>query len=134
MWDMVHELLESGCFDSALVYQNLLNPSAGLAMPVSFRHKDYRAVVLKAQELGVGVIALRCLAAGATGAQQAHPLTKQHPGLDAAELAADRVRAQVFDFLARQDQTLAQAAVRFVLDSQAVASALVGFSDAAQAQ
>jgi aryl-alcohol dehydrogenase-like predicted oxidoreductase len=131
--DVVHELLESGRFDSTLVYQNLLNPSAALTMPVSFRHKDYRAVVLKAQELGVGVIALRCLAAGVlTGAQQAHPLTKQHPGLDAAELAADRVRAQVFGFLARQDQTLAQAAVRFVLDSQAVASALIGFSDAAQ--
>lgn len=125
-----HELLDSGRFDSVLVYHNLLNPSAGMPMPVSYRHKDYAAIVPKAEALGAGVVALRCLAAGAlTSAEQPHALAKTHPPLDAVEYAADRVRARSFDWLVHDSQNLAQAALRFVLGTTGVTTALIGFSD-----
>jgi L-glyceraldehyde 3-phosphate reductase len=127
------ELVASRRFDTALVVLNLLNPSAGRQMPISFRHKDYAAVADIAATLGMGVVVMRALAGGTlTSATATHPLAREFTRLARAEIEADRVRAGVFDFLVRDGQTLAQAALRFVLGTQGVSTTLIGFSDTSQ--
>ena len=127
------ELLAAGEFDTAIVFYSLLNPSAAYRMPVSFRHKDYENVIGMAKDAGVGVTVIRPLGAGAlTSAEGLHPMAKAFSGLAIAELEADRVRARAYSFLAREGQSLAQAALRFVVRTPGVSTALVGFSDVEQ--
>lgn len=126
-------LLAAGEFDTAIVFYSLLNPSAGYPMPVSFRHKDYENVIGIARSAGVGVTVIRPLGAGAlTSAEKMHPMAKAFSGLAMAELEADRARARAYRFLVREGQTLAQAALRFVVGTPGVTTALVGFSDVEQ--
>lgn len=127
------ELLAAGEFDTAIVFYSLLNPSAGYRMPVSFRHKDYENIIGLAEAAGTGVSVIRPLGAGTlTSAGHMHPMAKAFSGLAMSELEADRARARAYSFLVREGQSMAQAALRFVLGTPGVTTALVGFSDVDQ--
>jgi len=130
----VNQLIDSGRFDTILVQYSILNPSAwtdtGQPGPRSFGEVGVRAA-----GRGMGVIVLRALEAGAlAAAEQAHPLSggAERPG---PEYQAKLQRAQALRFLTDSgQQTMAQAALRFVLSTLAVSTVLVGFSDVSQVE
>ena len=122
----IHQMIESGHFDSVQTYHNLLNPSAGRPVPDGFSAHDYGNMIGLAQERGVGILNIRVLAAGAVaGVQNTGPAAGLSPGSGGE---ADFLRAQkVNAALGNQEGTPAQTAIRFALMNPGVSGALVGF-------
>lgn len=137
----VRELLDSDVFDLIDVWYNLANPTAGLDEPIPGvpREEDYTGLIGYAASRGVGVAAIRPLAGGALtsrvveqGARARHRLSggyfSWHPELLEPEIR----RGRRFAFLDRPgEQTLAQAAYRYVLGNPGLTTAIGGFSDPA---
>ena len=128
----VEQIIDSRRFQTVEVVYNLLNPSAGVPVPAGFRGADYSGVIERAGALGMGVIAIRVLAAGAlTGNVVPHSLSGGWSVRAAHEVDGDRERAKALKFAVPKHQTPAQAALRFALMQPRVSTALVGFSDPA---
>jgi L-galactose dehydrogenase/L-glyceraldehyde 3-phosphate reductase len=123
----VNEAIDSGGFDSILVYFNLLNPTAGMEAPPGFQGADYGRIMTRAAARGMGVVVLRILAGGAlTGQTQRHPLAGARP---AADYQAEVAKASKLQFLVESgEETMAQAAIRFGLLRPEVSTVLVGVS------
>ncbi len=139
----VYPLLESGHFVLINAWYNLVNPTAGIALPSGIAlgpdYDDYGEIITRAAACGVGAAAIRPLAGGALTEQVAHGgPTARHPlagGMytrapDSFRPEADRGRA--FGFLHRADRSLPQAAYAFALMNPAVTTVVGGFSDLAQ--
>lgn len=131
-------LIESGRFDVAQLIYNLLNPSAGDALLPAVG-LDYANVLSDAQATGMGVVAIRILAAGAlSGSDEPHPLGAPHtaPMGTGPDLASDRERSRRLRPLVDEGhvRTLAEAALRFAISHPAISTALVGFSDLDQVE
>jgi aryl-alcohol dehydrogenase-like predicted oxidoreductase len=122
------EVLNSGAFDTVLVGYSLLNPTSGRSAPAGFRGRDFGNVMQVAADNATSAVVLRVLESGTlAGLAEPHPTSGQarSPSRDFADNVE---RAQSLRFLVREDQTLAQAAVRFALGDPRVGVVLVGFS------
>ena len=112
---------------------NLLNPSAGQAMPADFAFQDYRQLIPAANAQDIGVIAIRVLAGGAlSGELTRDPVgaTSVSPIASGADYAADVAQAQRFRHLIDEGYvaSLPEAAIRFALAQPGIGTALVGLS------
>jgi aryl-alcohol dehydrogenase-like predicted oxidoreductase len=129
----LHEAIDSNFFDSAQVCYNMLNPSAGAALPPNYPAQDYRQIFDHTQAAGVGVIGIRVLAGGAlTGAMERHPIAGPPPlpiG-SATSYAADVARAQRLLPLVKEGVagSLSEAATRFAISDPAMGTILVGMA------
>ncbi len=131
--DALHRVVDSGRFDTVQAYCNLLNPSAGHTVPAGFGAHDYRGLAGAAAERGMGVLAIRVMAAGAiAGAAPRAGRRALSPG-SAPDDDVVRARA-VAGALDGEPGTLPQRAIRFALDTPGVSGALVGFSTPAQVE
>lgn len=129
----LHELVESGEFHGFQAYYNLLNPSAGVPVPLEFGALNYGQIINHAAAKGMGAFVIRILAAGALtsdpgagGGSSSEPLS---PGSDyALDLErTDKVKAA----LGVGGKDLTQAAIRFGLMNSKISTVLVGFSNTA---
>lgn len=126
--EAIHALVRSGQFNTIQVYYNLLNPSAGEAVPSGFSAQDYQQLIPLAVSQGMGVLAIRTLAGGALASQMrggggGNTLS---PGSD---YGTDLERAEVVRQALREEPgTLPQMAMRFVLSNPNVSTVLVGFA------
>jgi aryl-alcohol dehydrogenase-like predicted oxidoreductase len=128
----LHELVDSGEFHGFQCYYNLLNPSAGHAVPPVFSALDYGQILDRAAGKGMGAFVIRVLAAGALtadpsagGGGSGQTLS---PGSD---YPMDLQRAEkVKGALGVAGKNLTQAAIRFALMNSKVSTVLVGFSNA----
>ena len=134
--DALHQVAASGRFDTIQCYVNALNPSGG--WPVrNPAEQDFGGLIGRAAEAGLGVIAIRVLAAGAlAAADERHP-NAGDPGaplVSGAAYAANLERARALRSLAAELglESPAELSFRLVLSHPGVSTALVGFSDAAQ--
>ena len=128
-------LAECGEFHTVQAYFNLLNPSAGHRAPDDFSAIDYRQLIDRATEAGLGVLGIRVLALGALTADPGLLgfLENTPPLLSVgSEFDKDARRAGALAWLTQKDMTIAQAAIRFALMKEGVSSVLVGFSNAEQ--
>jgi aryl-alcohol dehydrogenase-like predicted oxidoreductase len=128
----LHELVDSGEFHGFQCYYNLLNPSAGHAVPPGFSALDYGQILDRAAAKGMGAFVIRVLAAGALtsdpgagGGSSPEPLS---PGSD-YPLDLQRA-AQVKTALGADGKELTRAAIHFALMNPKVSTVLVGFSNA----
>jgi L-galactose dehydrogenase/L-glyceraldehyde 3-phosphate reductase len=130
----LHKVIESKRFDVVQAYFNLLNPSAGHRVPDEFRGYNFKQLINKASEGGIGVAAIRVMAAGAVGGDgsrkgYAAPLVRG-PMVLGGEYKRNQVRSSRLDFLVQGEiPSLPQAALKFVLMHSGVSTALVGFSN-----
>ena len=129
--------IATGALHSVQSCYNLLNPSAGRAVESDFPYENYSQAIDVAGANGVGVIAIRVLAGGAlAGTLDRHPVAAPAPNPigSAQDYASDVAHAQHFRFLVDEGHadTLAEAAIRFVISHPAVSSALVGTSNQQQ--
>ena len=116
---------------------NLLNPTAGMPTPPHFPFQDYGQLIDRAAARGMGVIAIRVLAAGAlSGSADRHPVAAQGvaPIASGQDLSADATHAQKFRFLVDEGYvtSLVEAAIRFAISKPAVSTTLVGISSMEQ--
>ena len=130
----MHAVVASGLVDSAQVPLNLLNPSPVRGLPKGFPASDYRQLMLRARENGVGVIGIRVLAAGAlSGVAVRHPVAMPSvpPIGSSASYAADLANARRFLPLVQEGHagSLVEAAMRYAISNDCMSTVLVGFSD-----
>ncbi len=126
--EAIHALVRSGQLNTVQVYYNLLNPSAGEAVPAGFSAQDYRQLIPLAVSQGMGVLAIRTLAGGAL-AGQARVGSAGHTLSPGSEYPVDQKRAEVVrQALLEEPNTLPEVAMRFVLANPQVSTVLVGFA------
>ncbi len=131
--EALHRLIESGCFDSAQIFYNMLVPSAGEAVPTDYPAQDYRQLLSAADRHGVGSIGVRVLAGGAlSGTEARHPLGIQNvtPIGASHDYATDVRRARRFQPLidAGHAATLPELAVRYVISNPELSTVEIGIA------
>jgi aryl-alcohol dehydrogenase-like predicted oxidoreductase len=129
----LHHVVNGRRFDTAQVSYNLLNPSAGAAVPPNYPAHDFGNLLAHTKAAGMGVIAIRVLAAGAlSGTEDRHPLGSPtvEPIGSGSSYRADVERARRLEPLMREGlaDSVIELAVRFVISHEAVSTALVGYS------
>jgi aryl-alcohol dehydrogenase-like predicted oxidoreductase len=129
----LHEVIDSRTIVSAQVSYNMLNPSAGEALPPNYPAQDYGRMFEHTQAAGVGVVGIRVLAGGAlSGTAERHPIASPPPDPIGSANAydADLQRAQRLLPLVPQGHvaSLAEAAIRFAISHKAMGTILVGMA------
>ena len=129
----LHQAIDSGTIDTAQVCYNLLNPSAGFAVPSGFPAQDFGGLLNRTRERRMGVIVIRVLAAGAlSGVEARHPVAvpSVDPIATAPDYRTDVTRAQRLGALVREGhvENLIEASIRLAVSSDAVSTVLVGYS------
>jgi aryl-alcohol dehydrogenase-like predicted oxidoreductase len=131
----VLEIIARGGFDVMHCYFSAANPSAGYPVPQTFGPQDLGLMIDRAAAAGVGVLAIRILAAGALAGTERHPLAGGTDGvlISGTDYAADGGRAERLRPIAAElGVSLPELAVRFALSKAALATALVGVSEVGQ--
>jgi L-galactose dehydrogenase/L-glyceraldehyde 3-phosphate reductase len=126
--DALRAVIRSGRFETLQIPYNLLNPSAGYAMPATLSETNYGNVIADCAETGMGVFAIRVLAGGALAGNPPSAHTLKTPFFPLALYDRDRQRAERLVELLPEGMSPAEAAVRFALSHPNVTSAIVGFS------
>ncbi len=129
----LHQVIDSGAFDSAQVVYNMLNPSAGEALPNNYPAQDYGRLFDHTQKAGTGVVGIRVLAGGAlSGSAERHPIASPAPEPigSAMNYDADIDRARRLMPLVKEGfaASLTEAATRFSISHPAMGTILVGMA------
>jgi aryl-alcohol dehydrogenase-like predicted oxidoreductase len=131
--DALHQVIDSGAFDSAQIVYNMLNPSAGEALPQNYPAQDYRRMFDRTRAAGTGVVGIRVLAGGAlSGSAERHPIASPAPEPIGSAMSydADIERARRLMPLVTEGfaGSLTEAATRFSLSHPAMGTILVGMA------
>jgi L-galactose dehydrogenase/L-glyceraldehyde 3-phosphate reductase len=124
----VCEVIRSRRFDSAQVYYNLLNPSAGRSMPKGWTGQNLGGIIEACRANNVAVMAIRIFAAGVIA-------TDERTGRESVLIADtsvaedERKTKAVFDAIGSDQGTRAQVALRFVLSNPDVSCAVIGSAE-----
>ena len=129
----LHRVIDSGTLNTIQAVYNLVNPSAGAAVPPGFDMPDYGNQIERAAANDMGVLVIRVLAAGAlSGEETRHPVAVPTvaPIGSGRDYDQDRSRAEGFRLLQQEGYTssLVEASLRFALTNPGVSSVLVGYS------
>ena len=131
--EALHQAVAGARFHTIQTVYNLLNPSGGQPAPGSFPYQDYRQLIDRAAEQGVGTIAIRTLAGGAlSGSIERHPVGARSvaPIATGQDYAADAAAARRFEFLVAEGvvRSLPEAAIRFAISKPELSVAMIGLS------
>jgi L-galactose dehydrogenase/L-glyceraldehyde 3-phosphate reductase len=115
-------------FDSAQVYYNLLNPSAGRSMPQAWTGQNMGGIIDACRANGVAVMAIRIFAAGVIATDER---TGRESVLTTGTSVAEDERKSkaVFAAIGADEGTRAQVALRFVLANPDVSGAVIGSAE-----
>lgn len=124
----VCEVIRSGRFDSAQVYYNLLNPSAGRSMPAAWTGQNLGGIIEACRSKNIAVMAIRIFAAGVIATDERHG--RESVLLSNTSVAEDERKAKaVFAAIGAGHGTRAQVALRFVLSNPDVSVAILGSAE-----
>ncbi|MEZ5728981.1 MAG: aldo/keto reductase [Burkholderiaceae bacterium] len=124
------EVLDTGRVASAQVYYNLLNPSAGRALPTAYEHASFAGVLAACERNGAAAMCVRVLSAGVLATDARH-------GREGPLTAGDTVESETAKAKAMQAAlgdahgTRAQAAIRFALGEPRLSCVIVGLAELA---
>jgi aryl-alcohol dehydrogenase-like predicted oxidoreductase len=126
-------VVDARAFETAQVSFNLLNPSPGAAVPQGFPAQDYGNLLTHTKAANMGVINIRVLAGGAlSGSAERHALASPPPEPigSGSSYMTDVARARRFMPLVREGHvdSLIEAALRYVIASDAVSTVLIGIA------
>lgn len=122
------DVINSGRMDSAQVYYNILNPSAGMRMPDAWRGQDFNGIIAACKCNGVAIMNIRVFAAGAVA-------TADRPGnlpimtANSDDAAERKMAAAVYDALGDEYGTRAQTALRFALANPDISCIVIGMAE-----
>lgn len=126
--ESISKVVDSGRFDSAQIYYNMLNPSAGQAMPESWSGHDFDQLINACKASDVAVMNIRVLASGVLATDERHGREIQIVPNAELALEADRAKA-VFQQLGTRFGTNAQTAIRFSLGNPDLSCIVVGMAE-----
>jgi L-glyceraldehyde 3-phosphate reductase len=122
------EVVNSGRFDTAQVYYNMINPSAALAMSSGFGSQRFDGLIRACRDQDMGVMAIRIFAAGvlATGERHGREVIVTQNTAIAEEESRSRL---VFDALGISESEQAKTAIRFGLSQPDIACIVFGLAN-----
>lgn len=125
--DACRKVIESGRFDSAQVYYNMINPSAGRALPSRWSGQDFEGSIADCRKHGVAVMNIRVFAAGVLASEQRHG--REMVIVRGADIPDEERRARAIKTrLGDRYGTPAQTALRFSLANPHLACIVVGMA------
>ena len=129
----LQQVIDAGVFGSAQVTYNMLNPSAGSALPADYPAQDYGRLFEHTRRARAGVVGIRVLAGGAlSGSAHRHPVASPEPEPIGSALSykADLSRAARLLPLVTEGfaASLMEAAIRFAIAHPAMGTILVGMA------
>jgi aryl-alcohol dehydrogenase-like predicted oxidoreductase len=130
----IHEAALADDFETVQAYFNVINPSAGYTGDCG-DEQDFEGIINTAQRAGLGVIAIRVLAAGAlTGLPDRHPIAGPVGGAPlagGAEYERDVERARRLPAVVAELglESPFELALRFALAKEGVSTVLAGMSE-----
>ena len=125
------EVLRTGRYDTAQVYYNLLNPSAGRTMPEGWTGQDFGGIVEACTAQDMGVMNIRVLAGGVLASDRPHG--REVIVTTDADLAREQDRARrMLRRIGSEHGTPAQAAIRYALANPDLSTVVVGLATLAQ--
>ncbi len=121
----IRDVMASERFETAQVYYNMLNPSAGRNVRPSFGTTDFRGLLGACKAHGLGVFAIRILAAGVLATEARHgrelPVTlNAEPGMEEARAKA------AWAAIGPRNEPHAATAARFALAEPRISAAVFG--------
>ena len=122
------EVLRSGRFDSAQVYYNLLNPSAGRTMPPAWTGQNFGGIIEACRANGVAVLAIRIFAAGVIATDERHGRESILTS-DTSLAEEERKTKALFEAIGTGHGTRGQMALRFVLSNPDISCAVIGSAE-----
>jgi len=121
-------VIASGRFASAQVYYNMLNPSAGQAVPDGWSAHDFTGILATCRDHGVAAMGIRVFAAGVIATDIRHG--REGVLTLGSEIADEERRArQALAALGDGYGTRAAAALRFALTQPDLSCAVVGLAE-----
>jgi D-threo-aldose 1-dehydrogenase len=128
----VREVIDSGRFDTAQVYYNMINPSATWEhVPPGWATDDFTGLMAACQRQGMGLMNIRVFAGGSLASPQRHG--REFVMFPGADLDSEEKRAAaILRALGDAYGAPAQAALRFALANTDFACHVVGIADLAQ--
>ncbi len=116
-------VIASGRYDSTQVYYNMLNPSAGRAVPKGWSGHDFTGILAACRDNGVAAMGIRVFATDIRHGREG-VLTR------GSEIADEEARArQVFEVIGHEHGTRAQTGLRFALSQPDLTCAVVGLAE-----
>jgi D-threo-aldose 1-dehydrogenase len=120
--------IDTGRFDSAQVYYNLLNPSAARAMPAGWVGHDFAGVCAACKRHDVAMMNIRVFASGVLATDERHGREIALTEDSALEVETKRAHAALAA-LGKECGTGAQAALRFSLANPDLACVVIGLAE-----
>lgn len=124
----IREVIASRRFDSAQVYYNLLNPSAGRTMPPAWSGQNFEGIIAACRANGMAVMAIRIFAAGVIATDERHGRESVLTS-DTSVAEEERKAKAVFAAIGPEHGTRAQVALRFVLSNPEISCAIIGSAE-----
>ncbi len=126
--DALHAVVESGFYETAQVYYNMINPSAGWSVPAGWSGHDFGNLIGLCQAKDVGVLVIRALAAGVLATDVRHG--REGEIIPNADVESNELKAgMLMDAVGQDEGTRAQIAVRFALSNSGVSGVVVGMAE-----
>jgi L-galactose dehydrogenase/L-glyceraldehyde 3-phosphate reductase len=127
----VDKIVAAGVMDSAQICMNALNPSPVEDLPANYPAQDYKRLMARAHDAGIGSICIRVLAGGAlSGEMERHPRgwSVVPPIGSGSDYARDVERARRFRPLVEEGHaaSLTELAIRYALAQPSLSTTQVG--------
>ena len=124
----LHQVVDSGRFDVAQIYYNLLNPTAAASAGPGWNSTDFDGLLSRCRAKDMGVMGIRVFAAGHLATTERHG--REMPITANAESTTEEPRAKAaLDALGTKHGTPAQAALRFGLACSLLSTIVVGIGE-----
>jgi aryl-alcohol dehydrogenase-like predicted oxidoreductase len=128
-----HAILATGTVETMQAYFNVLNPSAGF-VGANGGSQEFDGIIDDAQQRGVGVLAIRVLAAGAVTGSSEHAANAGGTSatlVRGGEFERDLERSQALPGIAKEFgcESTVELAFRFALALSGISTVLLGFSN-----
>ena len=129
--EALHSLVRTGRFDVFQCYYNILNPSAAEEVKPGFNAQDYKGLMKLAASVGMGILGIRIMAAGALS-DSPPPRTSENTLSPGSEFDTDLTRGKRLQSLISGDvSSLQELAFRYALanpDESGLSCLLIGFA------
>lgn len=126
---MILSAIDSGAFDTAQVYYNMLNPSAARAMPAAWTGQDFGGVIAACKRHDMGIMNIRVFASGVLATSVRHG--REVALTENSALPTEEARAAAALKGMKQYGTGAQAALRFSLGNPDLSCIVIGLAELA---
>ena len=121
-------VIDSGRFDSAQVYYNLLNPSAGQPVPAGWSGHDLTGIIDACKANDVAVMGIRALAAGVLATDERHG--REIVITEGSDITVEEERARkVLEVLGPDYGTRALTAIRYALANADLSCVVIGLAE-----